>query len=126
MKIKLDENLSRQLQSSLQDLGHDVSTACDEGLSGRPDTEVMKASRIEGRLVFTLDVGFADVRKFPPGQHPGVFLFRPRTLGYRAVSDFILGFVSSASLDQLTGCVVVVDADRVRIRRPATLADPAG
>ncbi|MBI4872708.1 MAG: DUF5615 family PIN-like protein [Candidatus Riflebacteria bacterium] len=54
---------------------------------GKSDVEVAQASQVEGRVVFTLDVGFADLRKFPPGRHPGVFLFRPRTLGYRAVSQ---------------------------------------
>lgn len=38
MKLKLDENLSKHLQAALQQLGHDVSTACDEGLLGRSDS----------------------------------------------------------------------------------------
>jgi hypothetical protein len=38
MKIKLDENLSRNLKEPLLQLGHDTLTAAEEGLLGQPDT----------------------------------------------------------------------------------------
>lgn len=40
MKIKLDENIPLRLVASLAALGHDVETVPQEGLAGRPDTEV--------------------------------------------------------------------------------------
>ncbi len=39
MKIKLDHNLSRHLQATLEVLGHDVDTAFDEGLARATDKE---------------------------------------------------------------------------------------
>ena len=80
MKIKLDENLSRHLKPILVGFEHDVLTAADEGLLSRPDTEVAAASLKEGRMLFTLDLEFADLRKYPPGTHPGIILFRPPPL----------------------------------------------
>lgn len=118
MKIKLDENLSHYLKEILQLQGYDVETTADEGLQGRPDTEVGVAARNEGRMLFTLDIEFADLRKYPPGSHPGVILFRPRTLEPLTVNRFVLEFVQSTDLTELAGCVVVVDPDRVRVRRP--------
>jgi predicted nuclease of predicted toxin-antitoxin system len=44
MKLKLDENLSRHLKESLSALRHDVVTAADERLLGKPDTEVSAAA----------------------------------------------------------------------------------
>ena len=41
MKIKLDENLSRYLKEALSQLGHDVSTALEEGLLGKVDTGIL-------------------------------------------------------------------------------------
>ena len=93
MKIKLDENLSRYLKQDLIQCGHDVSTALDEGLLGKSDLEVASAAKTEDRFVFTLDVGFADIRKFPPGSHPGVVLFRPKSMGPKAMNDFVVQFV---------------------------------
>ncbi len=49
MRLKLDENLSRHLKTTLQDEGHDVSTAAEEGLLGSPDAEVGGAARREER-----------------------------------------------------------------------------
>jgi predicted nuclease of predicted toxin-antitoxin system len=80
MKLKLDENLSRHLKPELIELGHDVLTAANEHLLSRPDTEIARAARHESRMLLTLDIEFADLRKYPPGSHPGVILFRPLSL----------------------------------------------
>jgi len=101
VKIKLDENLSRYLKDLLQAEGYNVETALDEGLKGRPDVEVGATARNEGRILFTLDVEFADLRKYPPGSHPGVILFRPRTMGPLTVNNFVLEFVRSTDLSEL-------------------------
>lgn len=78
MRIKRDENLSRHLKMSLATIGHDVETVADEGLLSQPDFAKAAAAKAENRVIFTLDSDFADVRRFPPGEHPGVVLFRPR------------------------------------------------
>jgi predicted nuclease of predicted toxin-antitoxin system len=72
MKLKLDENLSRRLQPILQALSHDVTTAADEGLLSQPDTAVAAEAKREGRMLLTLDLEFGDLRKYPPGDHPGI------------------------------------------------------
>jgi len=118
MKLKLDENLSRHLKPILGSLGHDVTTAAEEGLLSQPDRAVATAARSEGRLLLTLDVEFADLRKLPPGGHPGVILFRPGAIGLRAVNRYVETFVRQTDLKSLAGCVVVVGRDRVRVRRP--------
>jgi len=118
VKLKRDENLSRHLRQSLSALNHDVTTAADEGLLSEPDTEVATAAKNEQRFLLTLDLEFADLRKYPPGTHPGIILFRPRTFGPLAVNQFVEGFMSGTDLQGLAGCVVVVDPARVRVRRP--------
>jgi len=68
MKIKLDEDISRHLKPYLQQAGHYVFTAADEGILGKSDVEVGAAAKPEGLILFTLDLDleFADFRKFPP------------------------------------------------------------
>jgi predicted nuclease of predicted toxin-antitoxin system len=44
MKIKLDESLPSSLVEDLSALGHDVDTAPNEGLGGRPDPDVWRAA----------------------------------------------------------------------------------
>lgn len=118
MRIKLDENLPRRLKGTLASLQHDVVRVEDELLLAQPDTVVAAAARKENRVLFTLDVEFGDLRKHPPGSHPGVILFRPRGLGALSVSRFVEEFVRETDLQALARCVVVVDRTRVRVRRP--------
>jgi predicted nuclease of predicted toxin-antitoxin system len=117
MKIKLDENISRHLKPYLQQTDHDVFTTADEGLLGKSDVEVGAAAKAEGMVLFTLDLEFADLRKFPPGTHPGIILFHPQSMGPLATNRFILNFVKETDLTPLSGCTVIVDPTRVRIRR---------
>lgn len=118
MRLKLDENLSRHLRPALTALGHDVLTAADEDLLSRPDTEIARAAITEGRMLLTLDVEFADLRKHPPGSHPGIILFRPLSMGPLSVNRLVVDFMRSADLQGLAGCVAVVDPVHVRVRSP--------
>jgi predicted nuclease of predicted toxin-antitoxin system len=123
MNLKLDENLSRHLKPALIELGHDVLTAADENLLSRPDTEIARAAKEEQRMLLTLDVEFADLRKYPPGSHPGVILFRPLSLSPISVNSFITDFVRRTDLDKLATCVAVVDPVHVRVRYPLKAAE---
>jgi predicted nuclease of predicted toxin-antitoxin system len=123
MKLKLDENLSHHLKPVLAELGHDVLTAADEDLLSRPDTEIARAAKNEQRMILTLDIEFADLRKYPPGSHPGVILFRPLSLSPLSVNDFITDFVRHTDLEKLAACVAVVDPVHVRVRYPPNNSD---
>jgi predicted nuclease of predicted toxin-antitoxin system len=124
VKIKLDENLSRHLKDPLLGLGHNVSTTLEEGLLGKDDVELGAAAKTEARMVFTLDLDFADLRKFPPGSHPGVILFRPRSMGPLAVNQFVLKFAQQTELSDLARCLAIVEPHRVRVRRPSIFDEP--
>lgn len=123
MNLKLDENLSRHLRQSLNALGHDVTTAADQGLLAQSDAVIAAAAKVEGRMLLTLDLEFGDIGKYPPGSHPGIILFRPRSFGPLAVNRFIEEFVRGTDLQLLTRCVVVVEPARVRVRRPPLETD---
>lgn len=118
MKLKLDENLSRHLKSALSEIGHDVLTAADEDLLSRPDTVIAATTRREDRILLTLDVEFADLRKYPPGAHPGILVFRPPSFGPASVNTFIVDWIRSLDLKKLSSCVAVIDARGVRVRSP--------
>lgn len=69
-------------------------------------------------MLLTLDVQFTDLREYPPGSHPGIILFRPFSLGPESVNRFVTDFMQSADLDDLAGCVAVVEPGRLRVRSP--------
>ncbi len=89
MRFKVDENLPVELADEFRALGHEADTVQDEGLSGSSDTEVVAQARACKRIIVTLDKGIADRIRFPGETHTGVVLFRPGSVGRKAVLAFI-------------------------------------
>jgi predicted nuclease of predicted toxin-antitoxin system len=118
MQVKLDENLSNTHAEFLQQAGYDCDRVTDEGLSGATDEVVWQEVCREGRFFITLDLDFADIRKFPPGSHPGILLLRPSNSGLQTVLALLIRVLNEYSLEDLRGCFVVVDERQTRIRRP--------
>ncbi len=89
MLVKLDENMARAHQELLVNAGYLADRVTDQGLSGAADPIVWQRVVDEGRFFITLDLDFSDVRRFPPGSHPGILLLRPRSSGRDAVLDIL-------------------------------------
>ncbi|MFB2983581.1 DUF5615 family PIN-like protein [Microseira sp. BLCC-F43] len=118
MLVKLDENLSSTHAEFLRQAGYDCDRVTDEGLSGADDEVVWQQACAEGRFFITLDLDFSDVRRFPPGSHPGILLLRPRSRSRQAVLNLLSRVLSEQPLESLQGCLVVADEIQTRIRRP--------
>lgn len=69
-------------------------------------------------MLVTLDRGFGDVRRYPPGTHAGVVLLRLRrqSLPFQIAAMELL--LSYEGLEELPGCTTVVTPSSVRVRRP--------
>lgn len=116
-RIKVDEDLPQAVAERLRAAGHDAFTVVEEDLSGASDDRVWEAAHSERRCLFTADKGFADARKYPPGTHDGIVLFRlPREsrLGYIRLLESLL---AERELESLAGAIVTVSPDAIRVRR---------
>ena len=102
----------------LQNCGHDCDRVTDENLSSASDDRVWEEVCLEKRFFITLDLDFSDIRKFPPGSHPGVLLLRPRSRSAHYVLTLLTRVVNNYSLESFQGCLVVADEITTRIRRP--------
>jgi predicted nuclease of predicted toxin-antitoxin system len=118
MKIKVDENMPQQVVPLLAAHGHDVATVADEGLAGTDDAILARAAIQDGRMLLTLDRGFGDIRRFPPGQHPGILVVRLKDQRPAQVEATLRALLSAHNLDDLAGCTVIVHHRLVRIRLP--------
>lgn len=120
MLLKLDENLGRSHAEFLRSAGHEADRVHDEGISGASDVTLWKRVCAEGRLLITLDLDFADIRRYPPGSHPGILLLRPRSRSRPAVLRVPRRVFGERQLESLSGCLAVADETQSRIRRPAS------
>ncbi|HTO84930.1 MAG TPA: DUF5615 family PIN-like protein [Methylomirabilota bacterium] len=116
MKVKLDENLPAELLDDLNAIGYQAASVHQEGLTGAVDEILLRAVRHEGRAIFTMDKGVADVRAYPPEQHNGIVLFRPPSAGRGAVRAFVRRHASDLLARDLKGRLLVVTDRGIRIR----------
>ena len=118
MRLKLDENLPTGLAAALAGRDHDADTVIDEGVAGQSDPVIVAAATDVHRMLLTLDRGIGDLRRYPPGSHAGVVVLRPASQDPASVLDLVDRLLDTHDLDDLAGCVVIVERRRVRIRRP--------
>jgi len=118
MLLKLDENLGRLHVELLRNSAYEADRVYDEGLSGWKDAAVWKRVCDEGRFFITLDLDFADVRRYKPGSHPGILLLRARNRSRSAVLQVLQRVLNEGPLENLSGCLAVADEVHTRIRRP--------
>ena len=119
MLVKLDENLGRSHVALLLEAGHQADRVHDRGLSGEADSVVWERVSREGRFFITMDLGFADVRRYQPGSHPGILLLRARNRSRSAVLQVLKRVLREGPLDALRECLVVADEIQTRVRRPS-------
>jgi predicted nuclease of predicted toxin-antitoxin system len=120
VKIKLDENIPHGVRDRFAGQELDIETVIDEGLGGRPDTEVWAAAQAEGRFLVTQDLDFSDRRKFAPGTHHGLLIVRLPDGEQWRIGDYVTAWLSSPDLATWAGCFVVATPTKVRVLRPTT------
>ena len=112
MKLKLDENIHGSAAQALAAAGHDVASVHQQRLAGSPDVEIAKAVKAERRCLVTSDLGFADTRRYPPGEFSGLVILRLRHRTMRHQLERIAHALAGDA--ELTGRLWIVEDDRVR------------
>jgi len=112
VKIKLDENVHGDVAESLREQGHDVATVYDEQLAGRSDADIATAVKAEKRCLVTSDLGFADPRRYPPGEFAGLIVLRLRVPTVRNQVERVTRFF--AKKPEIAGHLWIVEATRAR------------
>jgi len=117
MRLKLDENLPSSLLADLARIGDDADTCTDEGINGKADDLVAASAASERRILLTLDTDFADIRRFPPGTHPGIIVLRLETQDAASCRSAIQRAFAVLSDEDVQLNLVIIEDSRVRIRR---------
>ena len=116
MKFKVDENLPKEVAELLVQATHDAVTVNDEGLQGSPDNSLAQICRAEERVLVTLDMGFADIRSYPPESLPGLIVLRLAKLDKTSVLDTVRRTIPLIGQEPLAQHLWIVEDTRIRIR----------
>ncbi len=120
MRFLIDANLPRAAIVVCQKFGHQVEFARDIGLAAASDAQIAERARESGAALLTRDLDFADVRRYPPDQYPGIVVLRlPDTTVALEIARVLERFLMEPGfLEPLAGRLAIVEMDRVRFRPP--------
>jgi predicted nuclease of predicted toxin-antitoxin system len=117
VRCKLDENVPVDAAELLRAAGHDCQTVYSEQLSGAPDERLVAVCRNERRVLLTLDLDFADIRRYPPGDYAGILVLRPAEPEAERVLRLVARALRVLTTEPVEQRLWIVEEDRIRIRR---------
>ena len=116
MKLKLDENLGRQVAELIRNRGHDVQTVPDQHLCTTSDEDLIQLRRSEGRCLVSLDQGFGNPLIFAPLEYAGIAVLRlPRKPSPGDLLDTVETLIGALSREDPTGRLWIVQKGRIRV-----------
>jgi predicted nuclease of predicted toxin-antitoxin system len=116
LRFKIDENLPADCAVLLRKAGFGADTVADERLAGADDTVIAIHSQQEDRVLVTLDLDFCNIRTYPPSQHAGIVVLRPKRQDKYTVLALMERIVLALSRRTPTGELWIVEPDRIRFR----------
>ena len=116
MKFKIDQNLPGECAVLLRQAGFEADTVDDEGLSGAEDWDLAERTRSGGRALLTLDLGFSDIRSYPPQQYTGIVVLCSKAQDKITLISMLRRLIQVLRERQPEGQLWVVQRDRIRFR----------
>jgi predicted nuclease of predicted toxin-antitoxin system len=117
MRFKIDENLHDDVAGLFRSAGHDVHTVYDEGLRSSTDQAIAGCCRTEDRVLVTLDLDFADIRTYPPAEHPGMIVLRVGNQSRPHILQVMSTISNLLEREPIAGRLWIVSEAGVRIRQ---------
>ena len=118
MRFLIDESLPHRITDRLKGLGHEAVSIVELQLSGSPDPTVFEEAKCRSATLITKDLDFADIRQFPLGAHSGIIVVRmPSMITVKRLMDDVVAAVAGLGENDIIGNLVIVQPDRIRIRR---------
>lgn len=115
MTFKVDENLPEEAADLLIAAGHEADTVRQEGLAGIDDPVLATLLQQEERALVTFDLGFGDIRQYPPQNYQGLIVLRSKRQDKWTLLTLVRKFIPSLAIEPLAGNLWIVEADRLRI-----------
>lgn len=118
MRLLRDRNLSPLLAEVLVERGHDAIHVRSLGMSTASDLTIMEAASTEARVLVSADTDFGDLLARTNAGSPSVLLLRRQDHRRAAqVAELLMLNFESVADDLEAGAIVVLDDDRIRVRR---------
>lgn len=115
-RFKVDENLPEDVVQILTQAGHDASSVIKQNLQGCADDTISNVCRDEDRALITLDLDFADIRRYPPEEFPGIIVIRASQQDRPSLINILRRMLPVFDGEKLASNLWIVDETGVRVR----------
>jgi predicted nuclease of predicted toxin-antitoxin system len=116
MRFKTDENLPEEFAQILRAANWDALSVVEQRLRGSVDSEIARICQSEERVLITLDIGFADIRSYPPREYIGIIALRPARQDKPSILAIASRIVMALNDHPINHELWIVDDRRIRIR----------
>jgi predicted nuclease of predicted toxin-antitoxin system len=116
-RFKIDENLPHEFVDILNENGHDALSVYQQKLSGKPDSQIADICKKENRIIITLDIGFSDIRNFPPSDYPGILVIRSNEQDKITLINILNTVIPKLNVTEIKNHLWIIDKDKIRIRK---------
>ncbi len=124
MKFLIDNALSPDLAKGLNHAGYDAVHVRGYGLKAAEDIDILKRAADEDRVVISADTDFGTLLALRGESKPSFILLHKSAPHIPSIQlDILLTNLPDLLLELASGCVVVIEARRIRIR-PLPIGNP--
>ena len=116
MQFFADECVYRVTVDLLRSWEHDVHTAQETGLAGKPDDQILAYAVKHERVLITIDMDFSNIRHYPPKTHKGIIVAKMRPRNAEQVHYVLEELLSTIKEGALNQSLVIVAQNTYRIR----------
>lgn len=117
LRFLIDEDLPHALTTVFASAGYEALHIRDVGLRGAPDEQIAAYAQAHHLCLVSADLGFADIRLYPPAQYAGIIVLRVPTSATKAVlAELIQEWLASGHAEKARGNLTIVEPGRVRIK----------
>lgn len=121
MRFKIDENLPVEFAALFTQAGHDAVTVTSQSMQGEPDPAIADVCVREGRVLITLDLGFADIRAYPPHLYPGIIVLRVKRQDKKHLIRVLERAMPMLKQEPVKRRLWIIEETRIRIRGEQTV-----
>lgn len=115
MRFKIDHNLPAELAGLLREAGHEAATAMEQGLAEADDDVLAARCLAESRCLMTLDMGFSNIRAYPPENYAGIVVLRFHRQDKPSVLAMGRATVRLLESEAVSNRLWIIEPDRIRI-----------
>lgn len=118
MVAVIDEDLPRLFKPSLEAQNWTVFDIRDTRLRGSSDESVFKFAQRREAVIFSADLGFANIQRFPIGSHYGIVVLRfPNELSTQSLVEAVLKALNKLTDNDIQGNLLIIEPGKLRIRK---------